>query len=94
MDDRLEERRVELAPELAAAVDEAVAAGEYASPSAVISEALGEWKERRENHGYTIAELRAEIQKGIESGVSEQDGEEFLQGLQAKYQAMVDSTAR
>ena len=36
--------------------------------SVVSTDALREWKERRDNHGYTIAELRRLIQEGIDSG--------------------------
>lgn len=50
------------------AVQDAVASGEYASADDAIEGAMREWKERRENWGYTVAELRAEIQKGIDSG--------------------------
>ncbi len=59
-----------LPQELADEIDGAVKAGEYASPSAVILEAVGEWKERRENHGYTVAELRKPIREGEDSGPS------------------------
>ncbi|MDQ2634329.1 MAG: type II toxin-antitoxin system ParD family antitoxin [Pseudomonadota bacterium] len=64
----IDKRSITLSPEVAAAVDSAVKAGEYASDSEVIGDALREWKERRENHGYTIAELRGLIQEGIDSG--------------------------
>ena len=64
----IDKRSITLSPEVAAAVDSAVKAGEYASDSEVIGDALREWKERRENHGYTIAELRRLIQEGIDSG--------------------------
>lgn len=48
---------VKLKPELAACVEEAV-----------VEEALRDWKERRDNHGYTLAELRQFVQDGIDSG--------------------------
>jgi antitoxin ParD1/3/4 len=64
----VDKRSITLSPELAAAVDGAVKAGEYASDNEAISDALREWKERRDNHGYTIAELRRLIQEGIDSG--------------------------
>jgi antitoxin ParD1/3/4 len=59
---------VKLKPELAAFVEEAVASGEYGSGEAVVEEALRDWKERRDNHGYTLAELRRLVQEGIDSG--------------------------
>jgi len=64
----VDKRSITLSPELAETVDEAVAAGEYASASEVIRDALRQWKERRELLGYTVEELRALVQQGIDSG--------------------------
>lgn len=64
----VDKRSITLSPELAAAVDDVVAAGEYASASEVIRDALRLWKERRDLFGYTIEELRALVQEGIDSG--------------------------
>jgi len=36
--------------------------------AACVEEALRDWKERRDNHGYTLAELRQFVQDGIDSG--------------------------
>ncbi|MBA3448217.1 MAG: type II toxin-antitoxin system ParD family antitoxin [Pseudaminobacter sp.] len=81
----VEKRTITLSPELAAMVDGAVEAGEYASASEVIRDALREWKERRDNFGYTIEELRALVQEGIDSGPGE-DGPLVMKRLIAKYQ--------
>lgn len=59
---------VTLSAELSTAVEEAVASGEYPSVDAVVGEALVRWKEERELFGYTIEELRALAQEGIDSG--------------------------
>jgi len=64
----VDKRSITLSPDLATAVDEAVAAGEYASASEVIRDALRGWKERRDLYGYSLEELRALIQEGIDSG--------------------------
>jgi len=64
----VDKRSITLSPELATAVDEAVAAGEYASASEVIRDALRGWKERRDLYGYSLEELRALVQEGIDSG--------------------------
>lgn len=64
----VDKRSITLSPELATAVDEAVAAGEYASASEVIREALRGWKERRDLLGYTVEELRTLWDEGIASG--------------------------
>lgn len=67
----VDKRSITLSPELAAAVDGAVEAGEYVSASEVIRDALRLWKERRDLYGYSLEELRALIQQGIDSGISE-----------------------
>jgi antitoxin ParD1/3/4 len=59
---------MKLKPELSALIEQAVASGEYPSEEAVVEEALRDWKERRDNHGYTLAELRSLAQEGLESG--------------------------
>lgn len=64
----IDKRSITLSPELATAVDEAVETGEYASASEAIRDALRQWKERRDLFGYTIEELRALVQQGIDSG--------------------------
>lgn len=84
---QIDKRSITLSSELATAVDNAVAAGEYASASEVIREALRLWKERRDLFGYTIEELRALVQEGIDSGPGE-DGPAFMEKLMAKYEAM------
>ncbi|TIW91120.1 MAG: type II toxin-antitoxin system ParD family antitoxin [Mesorhizobium sp.] len=65
---QVDKRSITLSPELAQAVDDVVAAGEYASASEVIRDALRQWKDRRDLHGYTLEELRKLVQEGIESG--------------------------
>lgn len=61
-------RDISLSPDMEALVDEAISSGEYHSASEVVNAALRVWGERRENSGYTLAELRALIDEGIESG--------------------------
>ncbi|BBK36923.1 transcriptional regulator [Allostella sp. ATCC 35155] len=64
----VEKMTIALTPEMAGFVRRAVAAGEYASTSEAIREAVREWKERREPLGYTVDELRALVQEGADSG--------------------------
>jgi antitoxin ParD1/3/4 len=59
---------VALTPELQALVQDAVSAGDYASSSEVIREALRDWKERRERRRAATAELRRLWDEGIASG--------------------------
>lgn len=47
---QVDKRSITLSPELATAVDDVVAAGEYASASEVIRDALRQWKDRRDLH--------------------------------------------
>jgi antitoxin ParD1/3/4 len=82
-----EKRSITLSPELAAIVDRAVAAGEYASASEVIRDALRQWKERRDLFGYTLEDLRRLIREGAESGPTV-DGPTAMNRLLAKYQEM------
>ena len=80
----VDKRSITLSPELAAAVDGVVEAGEYASASEVIREALRQWKERRDLFGYTVEELRQLVQEGIDSGEAV-DGPAAMENLLAKY---------
>lgn len=89
----VDKRSITLSPELATAVDAAVAAGEYASASEVIRDALRDWKERRDLFGYTLEELRALIQEGIDSGPSK-DGPTVMTRLRAKYEALATTGSK
>jgi antitoxin ParD1/3/4 len=59
-----------LMPQMAGFVRNAVDAGEYASKSEAIGDAVREWKERRDLLGYTVEELRGLVQEDIDSGPS------------------------
>ncbi|WP_287291649.1 type II toxin-antitoxin system ParD family antitoxin [Mesorhizobium sp.] len=87
---QVDKRSITLSPELAAAVDDVVAAGEYASASEVIRDALRQWKDRRDLHGYTVEELRKLVQEGIDSGPA-LDGPPILGRLRAKYLKMAEA---
>jgi antitoxin ParD1/3/4 len=87
----VDKRSITLSPDLATAVDQAVAAGEYASVSEVIRDALRDWKERRDLLGYTLEELQQLVQEGIDSGPAK-DGPAVMRRLLAKYRALgIDS---
>jgi antitoxin ParD1/3/4 len=64
----VEKMSIALTPELAAAVREAVANGEYVSSSEVVREALRDWQTRRALHQKELEELRRVWQEGIDSG--------------------------
>ncbi|MER8519865.1 type II toxin-antitoxin system ParD family antitoxin [Mesorhizobium sp. M0644] len=84
---QVDKRSITLSPELAAAVDDVVAAGEYASASEVIRDALRQWKDRRDLLGYTVEELRKLVQEGIDGGPG-LDGPPIMERLRAKYLKM------
>jgi antitoxin ParD1/3/4 len=69
-----------LSEDLAAEVDGAIASGEYGTTDEIVAEALRDWKERRDNDGYSLAELRRLVQDGIDSGPGE-DGRAFMERL-------------
>jgi antitoxin ParD1/3/4 len=87
----VDKRSITLSPDLATAVDAAVTAGEYASASEVIRDALRLWKERRDLYGYTLEELRQLVQEGIDSGPS-LDGPSTMKGLIEKYERRAAET--
>ena len=88
-----DKRSITLSPELAEAIDGAVKAGEYKSDDEAIGDALREWKERRDNHGYTIAELRRLIQEGIDSGPG-MDGPTFMAQMRERIDAKIKDRKR
>jgi len=90
---QIDKRSITLSSELATAVDEAVATGEYASASEVVRDALRLWKERLDLFGYTVEDLRALVQEGIDSGPGE-DGPLVMQRLLAKYEAAANNAAK
>ena len=59
---------VALTAELAGDVEAAVAAGDYATASEVVRDALRVWKQRRAEQAAEIERLRALWREGIESG--------------------------
>lgn len=69
----VEKITIALTPEMAGFVRSAVEAGEYASTSEAIRDAVREWKERRDLLGYTVEELQVLVQDGIDSGPSKRE---------------------
>lgn len=67
---KVEKHSVALTPQLAAQVRAAVEAGDYATTSEAIREAIREWMERRELRAAKLADLRAAVDQGLASGVT------------------------
>jgi antitoxin ParD1/3/4 len=64
----VEKMSVALTPELATAVRDAVASGEYASVSEVVREALRLWKAHQTARAREVEELRRIWREGLDSG--------------------------
>jgi len=56
---------IALPADVAAEVEAAVTAGDYASPSALVNEALQQWRTRRTAQAQDLAALKADIQVGM-----------------------------
>jgi len=82
----VEKVSVALTPEMAAMLREAVAAGEYASASELMREALREWKERRVARQRAIEELGRLWDAGIASGPAT-EGEAAFARIRSKLDA-------
>lgn len=63
----IEKISVALPTDMLELVRKAVEAGDYATTSEVIREALREWKARRESREEALAEVRRLIQEGLDS---------------------------
>ena len=85
----VEKLSVAVTPEMASLMREVVEAGEYASTSEVVRDALRAWVYRRKQRDQAIQELRHLIQEGIDSGPSV-DGEQAMAQLIADLEAMSD----
>jgi antitoxin ParD1/3/4 len=79
----VEKLSVAVTPEMAAMMRDAVEAGEYASSSEVVREALRDWEHRRKQRDQAIVELRRLVQEGIDSGPSI-EGDAFFNRLKSK----------
>lgn len=75
---------VTLTADMAGDVRSAVFAGEYASSSEIVREALRDWRHKRALRQRELEELRADIRRGIEDAdsgrVSDFDPERIIDG--------------
>ncbi len=83
----VEKISIALTPDLAAAVQEAVESGGYASISEVIREALRDWREKRRLHEQQINEMRKLWDEGIQSGPSRVRVGDLIQELEQEFGA-------
>jgi antitoxin ParD1/3/4 len=61
---------IALTPEFDADIRKAISAGEYASTSEVIRDALRAWKQQRQDRAIAVSELRRLWRDGIDNGGS------------------------
>lgn len=87
----VEKISVAVTVEMAATMREVVEAGEYASTSEVVREALRDWKFRRAQRERSIEDLGRLWDEGIASGPSV-DGEEAFARIKSKLEAKLAGT--
>lgn len=86
---KLERITVTMPEEMVAKISAAVEAGEYATTSEVVREALRIWNEKQERRAAGLDKLRAYIAEGEQGPFS--DGNEFFDRLEAELQKSIDS---
>ena len=84
---KLERITVTMPEAMAAKMRAIVDAGEYATTSEIVREALRDWSDQHERREAALAALRLEIEKGLEGPFY--DGERVLQELQDRVAALV-----
>ena len=61
-------RSITLSSDMDEAISEAVERGDYPSANEIVDEALRLWNEKRDNFGFTLAELQTLVAAGVDSG--------------------------
>ena len=84
----VEKVSVALTPEMAAMMRQVVEAGEYASASEVMREALRDWRLHRTQREQAIDELRRQWDQGTASG-EPQDGPGSFRRIRARLKAQL-----
>ncbi|MCF7984119.1 MAG: type II toxin-antitoxin system ParD family antitoxin [Thiohalocapsa sp.] len=91
----LERMTVTLTAEIAEAVRGAVEAGEYASGSEIVREALRDWKHKRALRDQELAQLRANVREGVsdvEAGrINDFDAERIIRRGEQQLQSIEPS---
>lgn len=89
----VEKISIALPPEMVSVVRNAVAAGEYASTSEVVRDALRDWTYKRTLRNEQIAELKRLCQEAMDDDTLV-DPEEILDRLERKYRSLADAARR
>jgi antitoxin ParD1/3/4 len=82
----IERMTITMPAELANALRQTVAGGEYASTSEVVREALRDWARNRDTERRDLEALRAAIRTGLDSGPGT-PAEQVFAELRARYAA-------
>lgn len=90
----VEKISIALPPEMAAVVREAVEAGEYASNSEVVRDALREWAEKRSLQQQGVEQLRRVWRQALKDKTPGVPADEVLGRLERKYQRRADAAVR
>lgn len=90
----VEKISIALPPEMAAVVREAVEAGEYASNSEVVRDALREWAEKRSLQQQGVEQLRRVWRQALKDKTPGVPADEVLARLERKYQRRADAAGR
>jgi antitoxin ParD1/3/4 len=87
----VEKISIALPPEMVAVVRQAVDAGEYASSSEVVREALREWTQKRSLRQQGIDELRQVWRQAMAEKTPGVQVNDVLDRLERKYQTLADA---
>jgi len=87
----VEKISIALPPEMVAVVRQAVEAGEYASSSEVVRDALRDWTQKRNLRRQGIDELRQVWRQAMEDKTPGVPVDEVLDRLERKYQTLADA---
>ncbi len=82
---------IALPPEMVAQMKEAIEAGEYASSSEVVRDALRDWTQKRSLRQQGIRELRQVWREALERQGPGVPADEVFERLERKYQALADA---
>ena len=88
----IEKISVALPPEMVSLVRGAVEAGEYASSSEVIREALRDWSQKRTLRAEALEQMRCLWRQAAEDPSPGIDPEPVLAKLESKYKAMAEAS--
>lgn len=89
----IEKISIALPPEMVAVVRQAVEAGEYASSSEVVRDALRDWTQKRSLRQQGIEELRHAWRQALEDKTPGASIDDVLDRLERKYKPLADSAS-